>query len=75
MDTVPLRGLTLAGFKARVGLAQDVNATAAANDLAIRVTGFQRLDGRYYFHFRIGLKRRKKGHSKMPVNGFIHILR
>jgi hypothetical protein len=66
------RELTLTRLEARIGLADDVGAAAAAHDLTVGVAGFERLDGRCYFHFSNGLKRRKKGGGRIAVNRFVN---
>ena len=43
-------GLSLTRFKARVRLADDVNASLTTNYLAVRVTVFERFNRRYNFH-------------------------
>ena len=62
----------MARLEARVGLVNDVDATAAADYLAVRVTVLQRLNGRYYFHelSKFG-KGEKKAFPHHPVNGFL----
>jgi len=49
-----VRALALARLEARVGFVNDVDAALAAHDLAIRVAGFERLDGGGDFHSWVG---------------------
>jgi hypothetical protein len=43
-------GAALANFVARIALANHIDSTASAHDLAIWVTEFQGTDGGYHFH-------------------------
>jgi hypothetical protein len=66
-------GLALAGFEARVGLVNDVDAALAAHHLAVGVPVFEGLDGGGDFHSEAGLefggKRVIKPNRRAGVNG------
>jgi hypothetical protein len=57
--------LTLTRLEARIGLADHVHTALAANDLAVRVTMFERLKRGCYFH---GLKDGNESIRPLPVN-------
>jgi hypothetical protein len=65
--------LTLAGFEARVGLVNDVDAALAAHNLAVGVAVLEGFDGTGDFHSsagpEFGGKRVIKPHHRASVNG------
>lgn len=62
------RGLALAGLEARIRLADNIDPSFAANDLAVRVTIFKRFDGGYNFHSGKFKELSKKGLGHCTVN-------
>jgi len=59
-------GLTLTGFETRVGLADNVHAALATDDLAIRVTTLGTLERGYNFH-----KQPKTNNQTHTVKGLL----